>query len=352
MLNTGLKFVSGKYTSYINIIGIDPEAMKYFEFNLAQGRLLEKEDTNAVVFGSFIPRQFYNPKSMGRFGPDPNQKPPVDVLNDKMLMTFDFSYGERRPMGAVPDPQNQKPPKLFKVKGVGLLAESRNEKDYSVYMNIDYLKKLIRENERSQSGQGRRGMGMSQQQGYQQVLVRVKNMKDVEKVQKQINDLGFGAHSLADIRKSMQKTSGTLQAILGGIGAISLLVAALGITNTMIMSIYERTREIGVMKVLGCLLGDIRRLFLFEAGMIGFLGGAVGIGLSFGASFLLNVVGAGFMNGMGGPPGPDGPNKISIVPLWLALASVGFATFIGLVSGFYPARRAMRLSALEAIRTE
>ena len=73
------------------------------------------------------------------------------------------------------------------------------------------------------------------------------------------------AHSLNDIVEDMNKTSRIIQAILGGIGAVSLLVAAIGITNTMIMSIYERTREIGVIKVLGAELADIRRLFLLEA---------------------------------------------------------------------------------------
>lgn len=144
-----------------------------------------------------------------------------------------------------------------------------------------------------------------------------------------------------------------IQAVLGGIGAISLLVAALGITNTMIMSIYERTREIGVMKVLGCLLTDIRQLFLWEAGIIGFTGGITGLLLSIGASLLLNRFGGSLGGFLGGGSGPDGqPLPISVIPLWLSCSSVGFATLVGLVSGFAPANRAMKLSALEAIRSE
>ena len=145
-----------------------------------------------------------------------------------------------------------------------------------------------------------------------------------------------------------------VQAVLGGIGAISLFVAALGITNTMVMSIYERTREIGVMKVLGCLLTDIRQLFLWEAGIIGFTGGVLGLLLSLGASALLNRFGGSLGEFLGGGRySPDGQlMPISIIPPWLALASVCFATLVGLISGFYPARRAMNLSALEAIRSE
>lgn len=144
-----------------------------------------------------------------------------------------------------------------------------------------------------------------------------------------------------------------IQAVLGGIGAMSLLVAALGITNTMVMSIYERTREIGVMKVLGCLLTDIRKLFLWEAGIIGFTGGVVGLLLSILASFLLNRFGGDLGGLLGGGYAPDGTRlPISVIPVWLAVSSVGFATLVGLLSGFYPANRAMKLSALEAIRNE
>ncbi len=153
---------------------------------------------------------------------------------------------------------------------------------------------------------------------------------------------------MTDFLDSMQKTMATIQAVLGGIGAVSLLVAALGITNTMIMSIYERTKEIGVMKVIGAALSDIGKIFLFEAGIIGTIGGLFGIAISYLASFVLNKLAMQF-----GGMGPDAiGSKISIIPLWLAVSSIMFTTIVGLVSGFYPARRAMKLSPLEAIRME
>lgn len=346
------KLVSGKYVTWGQIIGIDTRVMEAFDFKVAEGMLPAEGDVDAVVFGASVAQNFYNPKSINMYW-DPNAQPLVDVMKDKIQMTFDMNYGERQPLGSTPGEQNKKPAKLFKLKVVGLLQQSNDEKDYRVYMDINQVKKYAKEAERANSGSGVKYYGGStEQQGYQQVLVKVKNINDVEDVQEQIKEMGFGTYSLSDIRKSMQKQSATVQTILGGIGAISLLVAALGITNTMVMSIYERTREIGIMKVLGCIISDIRKLFLFEAGMIGFLGGAVGIAFSYAASLLLNKVGAGFLNrgGMYGMPG--GPESISVIPLWLALASIGFATVVGLVSGFYPARRAMKLSALEAIKSE
>jgi len=354
VLNTSLKLVSGKYVSYANIIGVDPDVLEAFDFKVSSGRLLEKSDTAALLFGSEAVYNFYNPRSSGMgffyyggYGEE-RPEPPVDVLNDRLVMTFDMSYGERR-QAEGGQPGGTKPPKLYKAKGVGILEQSQDEKAYSVYMNMDYLKKIMKENQRAQGGSGGRG-GAQSFDTYQQAKVKVKNINDVQEVQKKINEMGYGAYSLVDILKGMQETSATLQAVLGGIGAISLLVAALGITNTMIMSIYERTREIGVMKVLGCLLGDLRNMFLFEAGLIGFIGGVAGILFSYAASYVLNKYAGGLFGGgyyMGG-----GGEMISVIPLWLALAALVFSTLVGLVSGFMPARRAMKLSALEAIRTE
>ena len=357
LLEAHPKFISGKYVTIVQLIGIDTRAMKAFDFKAAEGRLLQEGESYTVLFGSNSAQNFYNPKARRSFsfgfgmGGMQGQKPLVDVMNDKLSFTFDMSYGEKRPTTGAGNEPNKKPAPLYKAKVAGVLAQSNDEKDYCVYMDINQLKKLLAEYKKSQSSQERQRDSQNQQ-GYQRIKVKVADVKDVDKVQQKIKEMGFGTNSLADIRKSMQKQAGIIQTVLGGIGAISLLIAALGITNTMIMSIYERTREIGVMKVLGCMLGDIRRLFLFEAGMIGLIGGMVGIAFSYGASILLNSVGAGFLNsGRMGMAGSE-PGKISVIPPWLALAAVAFAIFVGLVSGFYPARRAMKLSALEAIKTE
>lgn len=106
-----------------------------------------------------------------------------------------------------------------------------------------------------------------------------------------------------------------VQAVLGGIGAVSLFVAAIGIANTMMMSIYERTKEIGVIKVLGCSLRNIKQMFLLEAAFIGFIGGLVGNILSFLISFAINAIVAS-----SGAMGVEG--NISYIPFWLAAASM------------------------------
>jgi ABC-type antimicrobial peptide transport system permease subunit len=118
----------------------------------------------------------------------------------------------------------------------------------------------------------------------------------------------------------------------------------------MIMAIYERTREIGVMKVIGAAIRDIKRLFLLESALIGFFGGLFGVGFSLLASYLLNNADITLFNEMQYIGGEGG--GISLVTPWLCGAALGFASVIGLVSGYFPARRAMKLSALSAIRTE
>ncbi|WP_058304477.1 ABC transporter permease [Gorillibacterium timonense] len=346
LVQTSAKLVAGKYIAWLNLIGIRPEALEKLGYQVSAGRLLTETDTDSLLFGFGITNNFYNPKARGY-----QQPPKIDLMTEKLQLTFDTMYGENVGNSENPGQEEKQPAKLYKIKASGILAESRNERDWSVYMNLEHLNKLIRENAKVQKNQG---MNNSTQQGYQRAIVQVTDMKYVEPVRDEIKTLGFSTSALTDVLKGLQQQSKMMQTLLGSIGAISLLVAAIGIANTMIMSIYERTREIGIMKVLGCELKDIRRLFLLEAGFIGFLGGVMGVLFSIGASYLLNKFGGSLFGSMGGGMyDPSGaPLKSSIIPTWLMGSAIVFATLVGLISGFYPARRAMKLSALEAIKTE
>lgn len=345
IVETSGKIVDGKYSCYLSIRGVDPKNMEDFDYKLADGRLLKSSDDLAVVYGGEVKNMFYNENSSGY-----NYKEPkIDLMKDKLIFTFDMEYGSKRKGPQIPQENSKKPNyKTYKFKTVGVLAEGDYEKGYYAYMPIDQVKKLIQEKNKAE-GNKISPEERKRQRGYQTILVKVDDINKVQEVQTQIKDMGYNAYSLSDYLESMKKTSNTIQAILGGIGAVSLLVAAIGITNTMVMSIYERTKEIGVMKVIGASLRDIKRLFLFESGMIGLLGGIIGVGLSELLSFVINKIAPS----MGGDiVGPMGVTKISIIPVWLILAAMAFATFVGLLSGYYPAKRAMNLSALEAIKTE
>ena len=183
---------------------------------------------------------------------------------------------------------------------------------------------------------------------YSQLTVKVDNADNVETVLQNIQTLGYQADAQKEWLEEIEKEFMIIEAVLGGIGAVAMLVAAISIANTMTMSIYERTKEIGVMKVLGCGLGNIRSMFLSEAAFIGFLGGIVGLCLSYIISFLLNqFLAPMFMADMYGVD-----MNISAIPLWLALVAIAFSTIVGMVAGFFPAQRATRLSPLAAIRNE
>ena len=181
---------------------------------------------------------------------------------------------------------------------------------------------------------------------YSSLTVNIDEMDNVTSVQQIISDMGYQAYSNAEWIESDMQIMNIIQAVLGGIGGISLFVAAIGITNTMMMSIYERTKEIGIMKVIGCRIRDIQLLFLIEAGYIGFIGGGIGIALSYGISYVMNNV-----LGLGSMMYEDGVN-ISVIPPWLALVAITFAALIAMIAGFLPSIRAMKLSPLAAIRAE
>ena len=115
----------------------------------------------------------------------------------------------------------------------------------------------------------------------------------------------------------------------------------------MIMSIYERTKEIGVIKVIGASVKDIRNMFLLEATLIGFIGGALGIALSYLGSYILN-----FFAGSSMDYGGEITNVvISYIPAGLVIIAGLFSMLIGLASGYLPAIKATKISAIDAIRT-
>ena len=154
-------------------------------------------------------------------------------------------------------------------------------------------------------------------------------MDHVSELQSLINSMGYSAMSDAEWIAQEQKTMDVIQLVLGGIGAVSLLVAAIGITNTMMMSIYERTKEIGIIKVLGCDMRNIQAMFLIEAGVIGLIGGVAGLLISYALSAVINIVASSSQL-------MELSGNISYIPIWLAFASLIFAILVGMVAGFFP----------------
>ena len=350
---------NGRYTSDIyNLIGIDPTALEPMGFALQSGSwptntpASEKATKLQVLVGSSTgynfqdSRKSYNSPKRYRYEgqTDANGKelPPfVDIDKDKMTLTIKTGEGSTEKS------------RSWELEIVGVL-EPDGAKGYwtqsGIVLRIQDMKMLQKiYNDMTKTKE--------ESKSYDQVYVKVDDLSNVTDVETAIHDLGFtNTYSMNQQREEMQKQVMNSQMIFGGIAAVSLLVAAINIINTMTMAIYERTREIGVMKVLGCELGNIRTMFLLESSTIGFIGGLIGLGISLIASFVLNnlstlgqgldlsgLMGGGYYMGGGG-------GTISIIPPWLMLAALVFATLVGLVAGILPANKAVKISALEAIR--
>lgn len=217
-------------------------------------------------------------------------------------------------------------------------------------MNIEDLKNMISEIKGTSAAKF----------SYSQVLVKAADISKVADIESSIKSMGYYTYSMQSMRESMEKSARQVQLMLGGLGAISLFVAAIGITNTMIMSISERTREIGIMKALGCYVRDIRLLFLMEAGTIGLLGGIIGLIFSLLISVGINLFAMGAMGGGGITAqtvlqaliGGEEVSRVSAISPGLMLFAIVFSVFVGLVSGYYPANKAVKIPALEAIKHE
>ena len=180
---------------------------------------------------------------------------------------------------------------------------------------------------------------------YMTATVRVSRPQDAEDVQKKIRDMGFSAFSLNDALQGARRAFIILDILLGLVGSIALVVASLGIVNTMVMSILERTREIGVMKAIGADDGDVRRIFLLEASTIGLAGGVVGVILGWVVGRAINFGANVYIEQQGGTTG-----QLFSLPWWLVAGALAFSAAVSLLAGSYPASRAARLDPIRALR--
>lgn len=346
--------VIAKYGQYVNdwmnVQGMTQEGLEALNIEVGEGHLPTSDKELEFFYGNRIATQFYNPKNYSYPYYDKGEIP-VDLMNDTLFIIFDQNaYWNSQYGGDDGSGSTTPPPKKYIVKTAGVEKSdddnSWSPNSNSIYCNIDALKATLKRIFRNKAipGQPTTSSGKPYKEiYYSQVNVNVDEIDNVQAVQEYIQSLGYEAYSNIEWIESTQKQYANIQAMLGGIGAVSLLVAAIGITNTMMMSIYERTKEIGVMKVLGCDMRNIQAMFLVEAAYIGFIGGVVGLALSYGISVIINKAVQASGNGM---------SSLSYIPPWLAGASLVFAVIIGMVAGFFPSRRAMKLSPLAAIRNE
>ncbi|MEX2285498.1 MAG: FtsX-like permease family protein [Planctomycetaceae bacterium] len=186
--------------------------------------------------------------------------------------------------------------------------------------------------------------------GYSDATVIVDSEDNLKAVMSQIQDMDLRTRSLLDFVEMIQSQVATVTWVLSALAVVALFVSALGITNTMVMSVVERTHEIGVMKAVGARDGHILLLFLFESALIGLLGAAVAVLIGWLASFPLDAYARSILDRRLSPAFAG--ERVIFFPYWLAFVVPAFSALVTTLAGVLPARRAARISPIVALRHE
>jgi putative ABC transport system permease protein len=182
---------------------------------------------------------------------------------------------------------------------------------------------------------------------YASLTVKVSDPAQVEAVEDNIKARGFGAFSLLDASKNLTLVFRVFDTLFGSFGGLALVVASLGIVNTLVMAILERRREIGILKALGASDADVKMLFFTEAGCMGLLGGVFGVVLGWGIGRAINFGANVYLHRQNLPSA-----ALTAVPIWLVGAAIAVSIGVSLIAGLYPASRAAKLNPVEALRYE
>jgi putative ABC transport system permease protein len=326
-LMTGVLIKYQKMEGGSGIIGVDTPDLASLRLEATEGGTELGRGT--VVIGAMVANNFYDPRQ--RPGQEP---PPPPQLYGQQIQIVVMKY----------DSQGTEIRKNLSVRVTGVLKETRGESDYTIYFPLDQIKVL------NEWAQGRRIN--YNKEGYSQVIVKVTDVEQVLDISDQITKMGFQAFTPQSFVQGINNFYVILQFIFGGVGAIALLVAAIGIANTMAMSILERTREIGLMKAVGATNRDVLAIFLGEAAGIGFLGGLGGVIIGWLAGQGINVIALVYLANQAGQQGGIPPSIAVYTPVWLPLFALIFSTIIGMISGLYPALRAATMIPVMALKYE
>ncbi|MGA8012511.1 MAG: ABC transporter permease [Candidatus Acidiferrales bacterium] len=182
---------------------------------------------------------------------------------------------------------------------------------------------------------------------YDSLTVRVSGASKVKAAEDAIKQMGFAAYSLLDASNSLNLVFRVFDMFLAIFGSLALVVASLGIVNTLVMAILERRREIGILKALGAADRDVKTLFFVEAGAMGLVGGVLGVLIGWLIGRAINFGTNVYLARQALPA-----ISVTAVPWWMVGLAITFSILVSLVAGMYPASRAARLDPVQALRYE
>jgi len=284
------------------VYGINQDFQSTTSFTLKKGRLLKKEDTRAVVVN------LSTLKSIGIKTAD-------KAINKQVKLTI--------PLNKV---QSNKSEISDNFTIVGVIESGAGSEVFttdSLFTSAGVL-------------------------NYQQVKVIAKDTKNISTIRKQIESNGFQTTSLVDTLDEINKIFKFFNVILVSFGSVGMIVAVLGMFNTLTISLLERTKEIGLMMALGGRRSDMRKLFIFEALLLSFLGSIIGIAFAIAGGTAVNI----FLNSGARGRGVTSNFTVFAYPAWAIFGMLGFTLIVGLLVVYFPARRAETINPIDALRRE
>lgn len=341
VLTAGAYLSSGSYVNAVKLYGIDIDTAGAFQLIADQGvapgagyRLRPE-----LLVTADLAESFTDPKHDWAAALDAQGRPLVDLLSSPIKLTFDpgFIRGEQQ---ADTDGRALMVSKAYNLHITGVSGEAANFSS-AAFLDIRRLQEWVAANKGYLPQKSEEALAQEKRTGvnYDLVWVKAGAVGDVQAIAATIREAGLSTYTLNDMLETVRRQSRQIQGMLGAIGAVALLVAGLGVTSTMMMSINERVREVGVLKVLGTELSDIAKMFLTEALILGLIGGLAGLALSYLVKALLPLLFPGL-------------EIAGVIPPWLALLGVAFSGLVALAAALLPALKAMRISPNMALRAE
>lgn len=314
-----------KYQGRVSLSGVDVDDLS--ELGLAADEGESELSAGTIILGASVTYNMYRPNYSG----------------SDATMTTDL-LGKQVKLQISKNTTSGRTTKTVRFRVVGILAESGDTSDYAAYITMNDADNIV-------SWVNGERVNHSTD-GYSSLTVRVDDSDNVLDVADEITNLGYQTQTAQSFLENVNSLFTALQVVFGGVGAITLLVAAIGIANTMTMAIMERTKEIGLLKALGATNKDILSLFIGEAAGIGLLGGIGGVVLSLLLGTVINALGGSYLAEQASSSGTTVSTTMLYMPFYLHLFALVFSTVIGSISGLYPALRAQSLPPVIALKYE